>query len=118
MGELNVTQAGSTAAPPGLRQLRRCIGWRDTITDQLKSLAAALLALQLSGDCHGLNIAIDLILTSVNAMVSGDDFVDFIANLEKFYWLIGVTKEIKSPCGCRGFGWLGYHWPSPFPSGL
>ena len=28
------------------------------------------------------------------------------------YWrlicgLIGVTEEIKSPCGCRGFGWLG-----------
>ena len=67
----------------------------------------ALLALLFGGDCHGLNIAIDLILTSVNAMVSGDDFVDFIANLEKFYWLIGVTEEIKSPCGRRGFGWLG-----------
>ena len=62
-----------------------------------------LLSLLLSGDCHGLNIAIDLILTSVNAMVSGDDFVDFIANLEKFYWLIGVTEETKSPRGCRGF---------------
>ena len=28
------------------------------------------------------------------------------------YWrlicgLIGVTEEIKSPCGCRGFGWFG-----------
>ena len=75
-----------------------------------------LLSLLFGGDCHGLNIAIDLILTSVNAMVSGDDFVDFIANLEKFYWLIGVTEEIKSPCNCRGFGWLGYHCPSPFPS--
>ena len=61
-----------------------------------------LLALLFCGDCHGLNIAIDLILTSVNAMVSGDDFVDFIANLEKFYWLIGATKQIKSPRGCRG----------------
>ena len=71
----------------------------------------ALLSLLLSGDCHGLNIAIDLILTSVNAMVSGDDFIDFIANLEKFYWLIGVTEEIKSPCGCRGFGWLGSSIP-------
>ena len=83
---------------------RRCISWRNTICNQLESLVTALLSLLLSGDCHGLNIAIDLILTSVNAMVSGDDFVDFIANLEKFYWLIGVTEEIKSPCGCRGFG--------------
>ena len=63
-----------------------------------------LLSLLLSGDCHGLNIAIDLILTSVNAMVSRDDFVDFTANLEKFYWLIGVTEETKSPCNRRGFG--------------
>ena len=61
-----------------------------------------LLSLLLSGDCHGLNIAIDLILTSVNVMVSGDDFVDFIANLEKINRLVGVTEEIKSPCGCRG----------------
>ena len=57
----------------------------------------ALLSLLLSGDCHGLNIAIDLILKSVNTMVSGDDFVNFVANLEKFYWLIGVTKEINAP---------------------
>ena len=28
-------------------------------------------------------------------MVSGDDFVDFIANLEQIYWLIGVTEEKK-----------------------
>lgn len=61
-----------------------------------------MLTLLLGGDCHGLNIAIDLILTSVNAMVSRDDFVDFIANLEKFYRLVGVTEEIKSPCGRRG----------------
>ena len=61
-----------------------------------------MLTLLLSGDCHGLNIAIDLILTSVNAMVSRDDFVDFIANLEKFYRLVGVTEEIKSPCNCSG----------------
>jgi hypothetical protein len=47
------------------------------------------------GDCHGLNIAVDLILTSVNAMVSGDDSVNFIANLEKFYWLIGAVIERK-----------------------
>ena len=33
-----VTQAGSTAAPPRLRQLRRCISWRNTISNQLKSL--------------------------------------------------------------------------------
>ena len=66
-----------------------------------------MLALRSGGDCHGLNIAVDLILTSVNAMVSGDDPVNFIANLEKNYWLIGVTEEIKSSRGCRGFGWLG-----------
>jgi len=66
-----------------------------------------LLSLLLSGDCHGLNLAIDLILTSVNAMVSGDDFVNFIVNLEKINWLIGVTEEIKSPCTSKGFGWLG-----------
>ena len=29
-----------------------------------------MLALLFGGDCHGLNIAVDLILTSVNAMVS------------------------------------------------
>ena len=63
-----------------------------------------MLALLLGGDCHGLNIAIDLILTSVNAMVSGDDSVNFIANLEKLYWLIGVTEEIKSPYNCRSLG--------------
>ena len=66
------------------------------------TLWPVLLSLLLSGDCHGLNIAIDLILTSVNAMVSGGDFVNFIANLEKINWLIGVTEEIKCPCGCRG----------------
>jgi hypothetical protein len=69
---------------------------------QVISLVSPLLPFLFGGDCYGLNIAIDLILTSVNAMVSGDGFVDFIANLEKFYWLIGVTEEIKSPCGCRG----------------
>ena len=56
--------------PPLHRQLRRCISWWNTISNQLKSLAAALVALLFGGDCHGLNIAIDLILTSVNAMVS------------------------------------------------
>ena len=63
-----------------------------------------LLSLLFGGDCHGLNIAIDLILTSVNAMVSGDDFVNFIVNLEKINWLIGVTEEIKSPYNCRSLG--------------
>ena len=56
-----------------------------------------MLPLLFGGDCHGLNIAIDLILTSVNAMVSGDDFVNFIVNLEKINWLIGVTEEQKDP---------------------
>ena len=36
-------------------------------------------------------------------MVSGDDFVNFIVNLEKINWLMGVTEEIKTPCGYRGF---------------
>ena len=52
----------AAAAPPLNRQLRRCISWRNTISNQLKSLAAALLPLLLGGDCHGLNIAVDLIL--------------------------------------------------------
>ena len=65
-----------------------------------------LLSLLFGGDCHVLNIAVDLILTSVNAMVSGDKSVNFIMNLEKINRLIGVTEEIKSPCGCRDFGWL------------
>ena len=38
LGEFYVTQTGSTAAPPRLRQLRRCIRWRNTISNQLKSL--------------------------------------------------------------------------------
>ena len=97
MGEFYVSEACSPAAPPFGRQLRRCISWRNTISNQLKSLVTALLALLFGGDCHGLNIAIDLILTSVNAMVSGDDFANFIANLEKINWLIGVTEEMISP---------------------
>ena len=66
-----------------------------------------MLTLLFGGDCHGLNIAIDLILTSVDAMALRDDFVNFIVNSEKINWLIGVTEEIKSSRGCRGFGWLG-----------
>ena len=44
-----------------------------------------MLALLFGGDCHDLNIAIDLILASVNAMVSRNDSVSLIANLEKIY---------------------------------
>jgi hypothetical protein len=36
--EFYVTQAGSTAAPPLHRQLRRCISWWNTISNQLKGL--------------------------------------------------------------------------------
>ena len=52
LGEFYVTQACSPAAPPRLRQLRRCIGWWNTISNQLKGLAAALLPLLFGGDCH------------------------------------------------------------------
>ena len=56
-GLSNVSQAGSTAAPPCLRQLCRCISWWHTITDQLQSLVTTLLSLLLGGDRHALNIA-------------------------------------------------------------
>ena len=62
-----------------------------------------MLALLFGGDCHGLNIAIDLILTSVNTMVLRDDFINFIANLEKINWLIGVTEEQKAPTTAGAF---------------
>jgi hypothetical protein len=52
-----------------MRQLRRCISWWHTITNQLKSLVTALLALLLGGDRHWLNIAIELILPSIDVML-------------------------------------------------
>ena len=48
------------------------------------------------GDCHGLNIVVDLILTSVNGGLSRNDYVNFIANLENIYELIGAVVEIKN----------------------
>ena len=38
LSEFYVTQACSPAAPPFRRQLRRCISWWNTISNQLKSL--------------------------------------------------------------------------------
>ena len=58
-GLCNVSQAGSTAAPPFLRQLCRCISWWHTINDQLQSLVKTLLSLLFGGDRHALNIAIE-----------------------------------------------------------
>ena len=52
LGEFYVTQACSPAAPPLHRQLRRCISWWNTISNQLKSLVTALLALLSGCYCH------------------------------------------------------------------